>query len=102
MSIDRIAGQDAARSYIQNTDAARTANANAAQQARAYQQTARTSRADSVTLSDDARSLAAARDAVRSAPDVRHEKVAAIKQQVDSGTYQVAAHVLARNLLHQS
>ena len=85
MSIDRIAGQDAARGYIQTADAARAANAAAA-----------------VTVSDDARSLAAAREAVRKAPDTREEKVAAIKRQVESGTYQVAAHVLARKLMQQS
>jgi anti-sigma28 factor (negative regulator of flagellin synthesis) len=33
---------------------------------------------------------------------VREQKVAEIKQQVDSGTYQVPAHVLARKMVDAS
>ena len=99
-SIDRLAGQDAARTYVQNNDAARAA----AQAAQQVQKTAHgqrhAARADSVTLSDDARSLATAREVVQQAPDVRANKVADIKKQVDTGTYQVSAHVLARKLLN--
>jgi flagellar biosynthesis anti-sigma factor FlgM len=36
---------------------------------------------------------------VESAPDVRAEKVARIKQQVESGTYSVPAEELAKKLL---
>lgn len=57
---------------------------------------------DSVSLSDGARSLAAAREAVQNAPDVRDQKVAQIKQQVDSGTYSVPSSVLARNILNHN
>jgi len=99
-SIDRLAGQDAARTYVQNNDAARAA-AQAAQQVQKTSNGQRHApRADSVTLSDDARSLAAAREIVQQAPDVRAEKVADIKKQVDTGTYHVAAHVLARKMLN--
>lgn len=96
MSIDRLTAQGASRTYVQNSDATRAA---------AGKDTARAEHrghhhhADSVTLSADARSLAAARDAVQSAPDVREQKVAAIKQRVDDGTYTVPAQVLARKLL---
>jgi negative regulator of flagellin synthesis FlgM len=54
---------------------------------------------DSVSLSDDARSLSAARQAAQAAPDVREHKVAAIKQRVEDGTYTVSSRVLARNIL---
>jgi negative regulator of flagellin synthesis FlgM len=97
-SIDRIAGQNAASTYIQNADAARQANT-AAQQASRGQHHGHARKADEVTLSDGARSMAAAHDAVRNAPDVREQRVADIKQQVESGTYQVSAHVLARKMV---
>ena len=98
-SIDRISS-DAARTYTQQSDAARTAAASAAQAQHARNaHHAHAPRADSVTLSDSARSLAQARAEVEKAPDVREQKVADIKQQVDSGTYQVSARVLARNIV---
>ena len=54
---------------------------------------------DEVSLSDEARALAAARDTVAAAPDVREDKVSAIKQRVEDGTYSVPSNVLARKLL---
>ena len=101
-SIDRIP-QDAARTYVQNADATRTAGAqqpNAPQAGKA--QRGHAAKADSVTLSDSARQLAAARQAVQDAPDVREQKVAEIKQQVSDGTYQVSPQVLARKMLKES
>src|SRR4051794_8731072 len=99
MSIQGINGQNAASTYIQNSDAARTASATAAQQAARAQQRGTARAADEVSLSDGARSLAAAQETVKSAPDVREQKVAAIKQQIETGTYQVSAHVLARKMV---
>jgi negative regulator of flagellin synthesis FlgM len=99
-SIDRVSGQEAARTYVHNADVARTG---AAHTGKAHQHGAQASKSvDSVTLSDSARSLAAARDAVTNAPDVRHEKVAEIKQKVADGTYSVSARVLARKMLDTS
>jgi negative regulator of flagellin synthesis FlgM len=103
-SIDRISS-DAARTYVQQSDAARTAaasSANAQHAGKAHHAHSQASKTDSVTLSDGARSLANARAAVEKAPDVRQQKVADIKQQVDSGTYQVSARVLARKMLDAS
>jgi len=96
-SIDRLAAQDAARTYTHNTDVARASGTQ--QAAKAHHQAKHAKSADSVTLSDSARSLAAARDAVRSAPDVRDDKVSEIKQQVSDGTYKVSAKALARKML---
>jgi negative regulator of flagellin synthesis FlgM len=103
MSIDRVNNQDAARAYVQNTDATRVAGASSvAQEGGKAALRSQAQSADSVTLSESARALAAARDAVQNAPDVREQKVADIKQQVDSGTYQVPASVLARKMLEGS
>ena len=100
-SIDRLAAQDAARTYVQNTDVARSGAAQPA--AKAHHHQAKPSKGvDSVTLSDSARSLSAAREAVKSAPDVREQKVAEIKQHLSDGTYSVPAKVLARKMLDSS
>jgi negative regulator of flagellin synthesis FlgM len=103
-SIDRAAAQDAARSYSQSTEATRAAAAAAASQNTASPTSLQTRapRTDSVTLSDNARSVGAARQAVKNSPDVRQQKVADIKQQLTDGTYQVASHVLARKLMNTS
>lgn len=99
-SIDRVIGQDAARTYIQNAELTRSnAAAAGAQQAARTNAQHQPSKADSVTLSANARSLAAAREAVQNAPAVRENKVAEIKQSIDSGTYSVSSSVLARKML---
>jgi negative regulator of flagellin synthesis FlgM len=96
-SIDGISAQNVSRAYVQGNDAAQAAAAQ--HNAKRAHHKGQTPKADSVTLSDDARSLAAARDAVQQAPDVREAKVADIKQQVDSGTYEVSSKVLARKMV---
>jgi flagellar biosynthesis anti-sigma factor FlgM len=103
MSIDRLSAESATRSYLQQAQFAR--GATATDSAKDGQKAAArpVSRVDSVSLSDNARSLAAARDAVQNSNgDYRQQKVADIKQRVSDGTYQVDARVLARNMLSQS
>jgi len=55
--------------------------------------------ADSVEISERARELARAQQAVEAAPDVRADKVAELKQQIEAGTYDVPAEALADKLL---
>ena len=101
-SIDRLQHNDAARTYIQNADVARSAAASAnAQQSGKAQRHHQAPQTDTVTLSEGARALSAAREAVQNAPDVREQKVAEIKQRIGDGTYQVASSVLARKMLDQ-
>jgi flagellar biosynthesis anti-sigma factor FlgM len=98
-SIDRLAANAAANTYqVQNSPAAGTGAPQQAGKAHHghHQQAAK---ADSVSVSDSARSLASAREAVQNAPDVREQKVADIKQRVADGTYSVPARVLARKML---
>ena len=97
MSIERLSQHEAARTYLQNAETARAASAASASDAAAQAGVAR--RPDSVSLSDNARTLATARAAVQQAPDVRDAKVAEIKQRVQDGTYNVPAHLLARKML---
>jgi negative regulator of flagellin synthesis FlgM len=100
-SIDKVAAQDTARTYADNSDAGRAAAlAAAARQAAQANLRIRAQDTDSVTLSNDARSRTFANQAVQNAPDVRDQKVADIKQQVSDGTYQVSASMLARKMLN--
>jgi flagellar biosynthesis anti-sigma factor FlgM len=52
-----------------------------------------------VQLSEEARAIARAEAAARSAPDVREELVNELRQQVRSGTYQTKDEQVARRLL---
>ncbi|GIW07805.1 MAG: hypothetical protein KatS3mg060_2610 [Dehalococcoidia bacterium] len=54
---------------------------------------------DGVELSATAREVHLARAAVATLPDVRAERIAALKEAVASGTYQVSSAVLAQKLL---
>src|SRR5215216_1706174 len=101
-SIDRITSHEAARTYVNNADAARSAIASAPRQASKAHAHEHASKSDSVTLSDSARALANARAAVQNAPDVREEKVADIKHRISDGTYQVSSRALARKMLNHA
>lgn len=54
---------------------------------------------DTVSLSDRAQELKAAMKAVQQAPDVREDRVAALRQQIADGSYGVPSDVLARDIL---
>ena len=97
MSINKLG---AATTYTQNVDAARTAAASSSEGHKAHGHHHHSApQSDSVTLSDDAKSLAAAQDAVQATPDVRAQKVADIKQSISDGTYSVSSRVLARKMV---
>ncbi|MHC1787943.1 flagellar biosynthesis anti-sigma factor FlgM [Solidesulfovibrio sp.] len=55
--------------------------------------------ADRVTLSDDARLVSVATRSAQEAPESRADKVAALKAQVDAGTYQPDSKKIAEKLL---
>jgi negative regulator of flagellin synthesis FlgM len=57
---------------------------------------------DAVSLSATGRSLAAARKAVTDAPDVREDRISAIKAAIADGTYSVDSRTLATKLLKNS
>src|SRR6266704_3648076 len=88
--IDRVSSQSVSRAYVQNADATQTGSAQ--QAGKAGQHRHQAPKADSVTLSDSPRSLAAARDA-------RKQKVADIKQRGNDGTYNVSARALAQKMV---
>ena len=55
--------------------------------------------ADSVELSGTASAVSAARQVISSTPDIRTDKVAALRQQVQNGTYHVSALDIAKKML---
>jgi flagellar biosynthesis anti-sigma factor FlgM len=54
---------------------------------------------DAVTLSDQARSIATATKVVIDAPDVRDDRVTALKAAIAAGTYSVDSRNLASKIL---
>lgn len=102
MSIDKIGTNDVMRAYLQSAESQR---ANGAQQVQAQGQAHKGHGArkhDEVSLSDEAKSLASARQAVNDAPDVREGKVREIRQSIQDGTYSVSPRALAQTMLDQS
>jgi negative regulator of flagellin synthesis FlgM len=59
----------------------------------------RTRRTDRVTVSPAAQELYRAMQAVNAQGDVRDERVAALRAQIESGTYRVDANGIARRLV---
>src|ERR1700730_7090645 len=58
--------------------------------------------ADAVSISEEARSLSAAHKAVADAPDVREDRVSALKAAIADGTYTINSRNLASKLLKSS
>lgn len=54
---------------------------------------------DTVTVSADARMLARMTETAQAAPDIRADKVAELKAQVDGGTYTMDNRAIAQSML---
>lgn len=98
MSIDRLGAHEAARAYTQNAEPTKVSKASGAKGVEGNQSKAAS---DQVSLSAEARALAQARKAVDGAPDVREDRIAAIKQQIENGTYNVSPEALAKSILQK-
>ena len=57
---------------------------------------------DTVVISDAAKRVQEARHQLDAIPDIRQEKVAQLKQQVESGTYQIRAEETAAKMIKES
>ena len=55
--------------------------------------------ADRAGITEEARELSRAREAVEAAPDTRSERVRALKQQIQNGSYQPDAKEIAKQIL---
>ncbi len=60
------------------------------------------SKGDKVDLSQTAREVKKARAQLDSIPDIREEKVAEIKNEIDNGTYRVDGKKIAFNMVRES
>ena len=59
-------------------------------------------REDKVVLSPKAREIQEAKKLLNSLPDVREEKVAHLKKQIENGTYQIKGEKIAVKMLKES
>ena len=57
---------------------------------------------DKVILSQEAKKIQEAKKLMDSIPDIREEKVAKIKAQIENGTYQVEEKKLAAKIIKES
>jgi len=57
---------------------------------------------DSVNLSPQARQLQAAREALAAMPEIREEKVAAIRAQIEAGTYKIDSEQIAGKMIAEA
>lgn len=62
-------------------------------------QVSKVSKKDEVQISAFGKAYQTAKQAVSAAPDIREEKVAQIKAQIDNGTYEVSGEEFAEKLL---
>ncbi len=65
------------------------------------QKIAQAPKGDSVQLSGDAKMMAEARGVATEASDVRTEKVAALREQVQNGTYKIDNNRIAEGILKE-
>ena len=54
---------------------------------------------DRVSLSDASRELQTAKDSVAAVPDIREEKVTAVKQAVENGSYEIDPGKIAEKMI---
>ena len=59
-------------------------------------------KADSVVISDAAKRVQEARNQLNDIPDVREEKIAQLRNQVQNGTYEINAEKIAGKLIKES
>ncbi|KPL84127.1 hypothetical protein SE15_02830 [Thermanaerothrix daxensis] len=92
MKIENNSIHSLASSRAQNTSAAgHTAHSNEA--------TPPSTTRDRAELSEQARMLAKARNALNEAPAVRNERIEQLRQQIEDGTYKIPLEALANQLL---
>jgi negative regulator of flagellin synthesis FlgM len=97
MGVERIGGQP--RSAESVSEQASVNRAGQTRKDAPPQGAERVRESDTLEISERARELARAQRAVETAPDVRAEQVAKIKQSVEDGTYSVSPDLIARKML---
>ncbi len=70
--------------------------------AAAEQQEKQAAKADTVALSDTAKKIQETQKQLDAIPDVREDKVAQLKEQIENGTYEIDEEKLADKMLRES
>jgi negative regulator of flagellin synthesis FlgM len=96
MEIDGKNTQTSVNQYVKQVEGPQRAESNGQDKAAPRPQ------ADTVALSDEAKALQRMEKALKDVPDVREEKVAAIRAQLAQGTYRVDSEKIAANMLKES
>lgn len=60
----------------------------------------KTSRDDKIEISQVGKDMTVAKKAISEAPDLREDKVKAIKEQMEAGTYSVSSEAIADKLIN--
>ena len=60
----------------------------------------KTSRDDKIEISQVGKDMTVAKKAISEAPDIREDKVKAIKEQMEAGTYSVSSEAIADKLIN--
>jgi negative regulator of flagellin synthesis FlgM len=61
-----------------------------------------TLKADTVVLSDAAKRIQEAQARIQTLPDVRNDKVAELKAQIENGTYEIKSEEIAEKMIRES
>ena len=70
--------------------------------AAAEQKEQQQAKADTVALSNAAKNIQEAQKQLEAVPDVREDKVAELKEQIENGTYEIDAEKIADKMLKDS
>jgi negative regulator of flagellin synthesis FlgM len=57
---------------------------------------------DTVVISDTAKRIQEAQKQIQTIPDVRADKVAELRNQIENGTYEIKADAIAGNMIKES
>lgn len=57
---------------------------------------------DTVVISDTAKRIQEAQKQIQTIPDVRADKVAELRNQIENGTYEIKAEAIAGNMIKES
>jgi negative regulator of flagellin synthesis FlgM len=98
---DRVSQQEAAQTQKSHASKATAQNSEAAN-ATQTSQTAKTSLANNVKWSADAKLATEALALAKAAPDTRSEKVAALKAAIANGSYKVDSSAVADRMIESS
>jgi flagellar biosynthesis anti-sigma factor FlgM len=98
MKIDEITSQAETTSYVEQAQKPKQTEKNQAAQS----QEAQNQQTDRVDLSDQSKEMKKIYTAQQMAPDVRTEKVDAVKKLVDENRYQVDTKAVAEKMIQES